>query len=260
MIGLANWYPAAIAYRRWNEFVTAWRYHALVKTHRLPIWPATPLQRLSNELVFADLLRQLRDAHPWIPAPLYTVGGAASHGLIYSLVRSLTEHRFTKVLELGVGQTTKVLSAYSTVTGARVVSLEENADWAAKLRDQHGSPSHTILHAPLTRTAGGSSWYDSAVWRDHVPSGGFDLLVIDGPVGTHGLSRAGIVEFFAELHGAEWAVIWDDLDRLADLRAFVVFRESLRGANEPSNEAFCSGTKLVGFAFTEQYAALGHYC
>ena len=259
MSALSQWYPAHALYQKWKRFAHASRYHAIVKKHRLPLWDATPLERLANEIAYADILRQMTASYGWLPSPLYTVGGAASHGLVYALARALEEYRFSHILELGVGQSTAVLSAYAQTHGATVLSLEENADWAAKLRERHGSASHQIIHAPLVPGARGASWYDPASWREHVPAGGFDLILVDGPVGTKTLSRSGVVAHFKGIRAAEWAVIWDDLDRAADLESFALFTNAARSEGESFGTAFCSGKKVVGFTYTRKFGGLGHY-
>ena len=214
---------------------------------------------MANELAFADVLQQMRSAYSWLPEPLYTVGGAASHGLIYVLTRALIEHQFQRVLELGVGETTKVLSAYSRERQARILSLEDNEAWASELRERCGSALHRIEHAPLTPAPGGASWYDPRVWEAKVPTGGFDLILVDGPIGTQQLSRVGIVDFFSTIAAPEWLVIWDDLDRLPDLQSFVAFTNKLRAAKVNFRLAFCSGTKVVGLACTPRFASVEHY-
>ena len=255
----AHVYPAYLLYAGGQRFLEDWRYHRLVRKNRLPLYYETPLHRLSNEIAYADMLRQLRDCCPWFPPVVYPVGGAAGYGLLYTLVRSLREQSFANVLELGVGQTTTVLSAYSRFSGARVLSLEENAFWADALARQCGSELHRVSHAPLVQSARNTRWYDLRAVGGELPSGRVDLFLVDGPTGTRRVSRAGILDVFFDLCADEWLVFWDDVHRAGDLESFVLFLNEARARRTDVKVGFCTGAKTVGVAFTPKYSGVGHY-
>jgi hypothetical protein len=252
-------YPAYLLYAGAQRFLEDWRYHRLVRRNRLPIYRETPIQKLSNETAYMDMLRQLRDCCPWFPPVVYPVGGAASYGLLYILVRSLREQSFANVLELGVGQTTTLLSAYSRCSGTRILSLDENASWADALGRECSSELHRVRHAPLVQSTRKTPWYDLQAVREELPLGSVDLFLVDGPVGARRFSRAGILDVFFDLCADEWLVFWDDVHRAGDLESFVLFLDAARARKLDVKVGFCTGAKTVGVAFTPKYSSVGHY-
>lgn len=89
------------------------------------------------------------------------------------------------VLELGGGTSTVWLGYLLEGSGARVVSLDHDEDYAARTRqslDRHGlATTVEVRHAPLKAITIGDetfSWYAEQGWSDVA---GIDLLIVDGP-------------------------------------------------------------------------------
>lgn len=111
-----------------------------------------------------------------------------------SLLKRIAEHRRPKIiLELGSGVSTAVLGSKVKEWGGRLVSLEQDADWARKTMSwvrQVGADS-IVLHAPIKKvrygTFGGEmgevGFYDvDACGLDAELQGQkVDMLIIDGP-------------------------------------------------------------------------------
>jgi hypothetical protein len=256
--------PPAIAVKRWVlQQTEAWRYQSIVKRRRLPVYYASPLERLARELACSDLLWSTLRQAQLSDLVLYPIGGAASYGLLYILARALTEQAFSSVLELGAGQTTKLLGRYASISSVRVTTVEHDEAWIRRLRDGVAPERHTLVRAPIRSfmdsQVGRYDWYDlDALFsaREALP---FDLFVIDGPTGTRHYSRFGIVPRFHDLCAEEWLVIWDDLDRSADLESFGEFVHRQQRAGVAVGCAFYVGQRTVGVAFTPKFEAVGHY-
>jgi hypothetical protein len=236
------------------------RYELLVKRSGLPIYRVPPADRMATELAHVDILRRMTQEHPWMPNAVFPVGGAATHAFLAILARALMECRFNKVLELGAGQTTRLLSAWSNTFGAKVWTLENDEHWADEARSAVSSPSHTIVHAPLRADENGHFWYDAKVVRAHLANERVDLIIVDGPVGTRRWSRAGVIERFTELRAEEWVVLWDDLQRQGDLESFAAFIGRLRDTDIPHGVACCQGSRTLGLVFSPEHRRLKHFC
>ena len=78
----------------------------------------------------------------------YPVGGAATYSLFYLLIRIAKELPVKNVLELGAGETTRLLDALRTngVLRAECTTLEHDAGWAARVGEL---VSHNIVHTRL---------------------------------------------------------------------------------------------------------------
>ena len=102
-------------------------------------------------------------------------------------------------------------------------------------------------------------WYDIESVKAALPPVGFDLLLVDGPMGTNHFSRAGVVDWFLSNCPKDWLVIWDDLDRRADLESFALFLETARAKGMRCDSVFCCTGRTVGLAFTEKFRAVRYY-
>lgn len=262
LLGTA-FYPLERAVSSFKRLTETWRYDRIVKLNSLPIYKMSSLQKLAKDLVFIDLFRTVQSNNAWLAVPIYPVGGAVNYGLLYILSRALLEYQFNDVIEFGVGQTTKVLSAYANFLGKRVISIEHDINWVKAVSSSTVAESHEILYAPMKKFRhkkfGEYSWYELPANSDLLKETRFDLFLIDGPPGTKRRSRIGIVEKFPEMCAKEWLIIWDDLDRSGDLETFVIFTESLKETDIDFDYAFCTSMKTVGIIYTKKFQTIRYY-
>ena len=259
---LAKLYPLHWLNRKWVGVRDRWRYHWLARRDGIELYAETSDERLLKDIKAMDLLRRVRVEHEWIPESLLPAGGAADHKFLYVLGRALGQFGFQSVLELGAGETTKLLGAYARHTGAHVVTLEHNKDWVERVRQQGLAETHTVVHCPLEArddsNIGSYSWYalDAAAAAREKP---FELLVVDGPEGTARWSRVGFAKAFSPLHADEWLVLWDDVERIGDFESFALLVRQLRGAGADfGHRLFVSG-RTLGALFTPRFEAVKYF-
>jgi Methyltransferase domain len=140
--------------------------------------------------------------------------GAAAADYLTAVARSVRTVRPRHVLECGSGLTTLLLGALAPPSGYRVLSLEDDEVWMARVRQEVtrlGLESVQVVHTPLTPEADGYSWYSTDAVRDRLPAR-FDLVVCDGPLGTTTGGRFGLLPVLHErLDGA--FILLDDASR-----------------------------------------------
>lgn len=175
-----------------------------------------------------------------------------------------------RILELGSGQTTKVLAAYHRANpGTHVVTLEQDEAWAKILLPQItiDGVRHDYRLCPLedrTLAVPGvaepirTQWYSGAT---DLSTQRFDLILVDGPNhGGHGTdfvpySRAGLLEYIPSILDDNWVMIFDDADRYGDIMTITAFQAILHEAGrahfrfelhgEKTQSVFCSAS--LGF-------------
>ena len=84
------------------------------------------------------------DTHTIIPD-----WGAAGPLLLYLLIRALQELPVRRVLELGSGQTTRLLNAWACSAGRNAVTFEHDQRWATAMASEVDATRLSILHLPL---------------------------------------------------------------------------------------------------------------
>ena len=166
------------------------------------------------EIVYRDLfVRDLRSVG--IEDIFYPVGGAASHGLLYLLLRTMREFEVGSVLELGAGQSTLLFHAARTRLrrDMDVTTVEHDAEWAARVRSQ---VSHPVVHAPLVRVS--SDGKDIRYYSGgFVPADKrFNLVVIDGPpahAAEQRFARIGALTLLPAILATDFMLVVDDAER-----------------------------------------------
>jgi hypothetical protein len=179
----------------------------------------------------------------YAPAAFFVDGASATPSLQLMLVKVLALCRPRTILELGSGQTTKILTIYARESpSSEVLTLEQDATWHALLMDSVPfSANHAYRLAPLEsrsvsipdrRTTISTKWYGGA--DAELETHRFELILVDGPdSGGPGLqggpySRCGIVSQLPERLAESFVIIFDDAERYGERMTIRVVDSLLR--------------------------------
>lgn len=160
------------------------------------------------------------------PPDFFTDGAAANPSLQLLHLKILRFCRPQRVLELGSGQTTKLLSCYARENpSAYVLTLEQDESWARRLQE---SVVHDYRHVPLQSrefTCNGSNLFLKTRWFEEqaeLRDKQFDYVLVDGPdPGTPGTSlneysRSGILQYMPTILASSFVVVFDDAERYGE--------------------------------------------
>jgi hypothetical protein len=165
---------------------------------------------------------------------------AASPSLQLLLAKVLSLCQPTSILELGSGQSTKILSHYARQhPEVHILTIEEDARFHALLSETLQPPTnHAYRTSPLVplEVSIGAEQVSTKWYRDHQLIAGqrFDLILIDGP--THGgigtefvrYSRSGVLTVLPDILAERFAIIVDDTDNYGHFQTARAIREHLR--------------------------------
>lgn len=168
------------------------------------------------------------------------IQSSANYALLFVLMKTIIRAQPRNVLELGCGQTTLLMDALrqAGVWKGELVSLEEDEFWCKEISAEVAT---RVVHAPLEqRRVAGHSASCYRVPATLTPPEGFDLLLIDGPVGTPRWSRLGCLSFVPESLAADFIVILDDYERPGEQDTADEMRRTLKAAGI----AFCEESIL----------------
>jgi 16S rRNA G966 N2-methylase RsmD len=204
----------------------------------------------TSELLYLQLFdKAVERARLKLP-PLFPVGSAANAGLLYALFRLAWDFPDRQWLELGAGQSTLLLDALAK--GGRIaeaLTLEHDAEWADRLRAQ---VTHTVQHAPLRQASvAGVTVPSYTVTLDQR----FDIVVVDGPIGTPRQSRWGALELLREHLADDFVVVFDDAERPGERDTIAKFLELYPA----TSHVFIHAMKSQCLVFTEKYRAVASY-
>jgi hypothetical protein len=203
----------------------------------------------TSELLYANAFNSSAAAFGISLPPLYPLGAAANYSLLYVVLRALTETPASRVLDIGVGQSTRLLNAIAKWRQVDIVSLESDGRWAA-LVAQH--VSHPVLHSPLTtRNVHG---FNVPCFASANITGRFDLIIVDGPEGSRRRSRWGVLEILDQHLSEEFLVIFDDASRSGELDTIKQFVKS-RGKGVAAR--FVHAGKSQCLIYTQKFDTAG---
>jgi hypothetical protein len=154
-------------------------------------------------------------------------GAAASPTLQLTIVKILALCAPDTVLELGSGQSTKVLAQFARAhPAAQILTIEEDAGWHQRLSSTlEAPPNHRYVTSaleprdvrlPKNRGRVSTSWYRDG--EALVEGRRFQLIIVDGPTNFRRgdefvrYSRAGVIPVLPSILADSFAVVIDDTD------------------------------------------------
>lgn len=175
------------------------------------------------------------------PPPLFPIQSAANYSLLYLILRTITELRPARTLELGAGQSTLLLDTI-LADGQECVSMETDEMWAEKLA---AHVRHQVLHSSVT-----NGRYDLR------PEGKFNFVIVDGPIGTKRHSRQSALPILRDQLADDFLVIFDDSERRGERDTIEDF---LRAEPRVSGVSVLHGSSSQCVAFSEFYSAARYF-
>jgi hypothetical protein len=177
------------------------------------------------------------------PRDFFTDAAAANPSFQLLNLKVLSFCRPERVLELGSGQTTKLLSCYHRQNpSAYVLTLEQDAGWVRQLAPHVGHDYRHVEVEPKEFVCAGTGLRLSTKWYKDVPElrqHKFNFILVDGP--DHGgpgtdfvpYSRCGILEHMPAILAPSFVVIFDDAERHGELLTIDALDAILRAAGVP---------------------------
>lgn len=187
-----------------------------------------------REIVFQGIVHRELGRLGIDELPLYPLRSAATYSYLYLLLRAVQELPDLRILELGAGQSTRLLDRLKDRFGLELTTLEHDSGWQQRVQSQVDTQ---VLIAPLmNRTLRGHACdgYDPSVLTE---GSRFNVLLVDGPRSSRTRSRWGCLEFMENWLEDEFLIIFDDAERRGELQTIAAALQLLdqRGVRYRSN-------------------------
>lgn len=173
-----------------------------------------------KELNFADLLHDTIIESGWLHDKSFSLHGwAANYSFIYMLYRILDNAKPQNILEMGMGQTSRLTSQYIAYCNpeATLDIIENDAGWIATYKPQLAQNERIkVYQCDLEFFT-----YDKTECRKYkdldkaIGNTKYDLIIIDGPWGAEQkLPRSNVLDLIKNHNLAEdFIIIFDDTER-----------------------------------------------
>lgn len=178
--------------------------------------------RQYHELNFADLLHDSTQHSPWLKNKNFSLyGWAANYSFIYTLFRILDKVSPRYILEMGLGQTTRLTSQYVAYKNpaATLDVCEHNQSWidiyTPELpRSEHIHVHHLELEYFDFEGKPNDKYKDIAKVTGNTQ---YNLIIVDGPVGGgKNFPRSNIVDLVPQNLAKDFIIIFDDAERAGE--------------------------------------------
>jgi hypothetical protein len=196
-------------------------------------------------------------------------GAAGTPSLHLYILKVILTCQPPRILELGSGQTTRLLSTISRKNvNTRVTTLEQDADWWDRLK---GEVSHERLHYFRSDLEAKSYSCKSGEviqteWYKDLPPDFFDqkfsFIIIDGPddglLGTEfsPYARAGIIWHMHKILSDSFVIIFDDADMYKHQMAIDLVKRELSAHGRKFGSCRIHGVKDQELIFSPEYRFL----
>ncbi|HYV35652.1 MAG TPA: hypothetical protein VE988_08105 [Gemmataceae bacterium] len=189
-----------------------------------------------------------------IQSGLFLDGWSATPCFMLFLYKCLAICKPQRILELGSGQTTKLLARYYQENPtAYICTIEHNADWLAALRPQLAKSGnfHDCRHAPLVDRSFSCKMTNEKIHTlsydipPDVVQQPFNLILIDGPDNGPGspYTREGFLQHVPGVLAQSFTIVFDDTEREDERRMVAAFQRILHAHNIKSIRFELQGVK-----------------
>lgn len=223
---------------------------------------------LQKDMYYGMLFNQITQDSAWLTDMAFAPGGwAVDYCFLYTMFRSLNACKPNNIIELGLGQTTHMLSQYAAwrhvnpTTGLCFhTTYEHDQEWIEFFKSQ----SHVSLNIKQCKLVKDTSVVIDSETYEHANyysdfinlaynSDKYDFVVIDAPFGTKPYSRIHVLELIANdlIDTNHFVIMIDDMNREGEQNTFKKCQEMLKVRGVKFKTQIYSGEKEHGIIVSD---------
>jgi hypothetical protein len=216
------------------------------------------IENQNKEIEWAHIYHDSIRGRKYIEELSLNVGRwAGNYSFFYVLNRILSDYKPKSILDLGLGESSKFISAYleNYLFESNHTIVEQNEDWIDMfLLNNSLSGRSNIIYCPLKKIEIKGYMSNSYDGFDEKITEKFDLYIVDGPFGSERFSRYNILSLVEKMEkGDEFIIIMDDTNRKGELDTVNDIRECLDLIGISYYFGEYSGNKTVSLIVSEKY-------
>lgn len=218
--------------------------------------------RTLGELLWAEVFNSTVSSSEWLVDKSFSPGRwAVGYPYLYLLYRVLDEIRPVRILDLGLGQSTRMIAQYAaSMSGVEHLVVEHDEAWVDFFSRGFRLPHTTsVLRVDWDYTMyKGEEVRIYAGLRDLLKGMEFDLISIDGPFGgdMRAYARIDVLGLLPGCLAPSFVIMIDDFEREGESRTMREMRGALSAADIAHRYASYSGSKDVGLLCSADFGFL----
>jgi len=189
--------------------------------------------------------------------PLNIGRWAGNYSFFYVLNRVLSDFRPLKILDMGLGESSKFISTYleNQLHQSSHTVIEQNSEWITLFKEKFTlTERSTVIYLPLVQKNINSFQVNSYDGLEEQITGIFDLYIVDGPFGSDRFSRFDIIGLLKRLNPQdEFMIIMDDMGRRGEQDTFNEIGKLFKTKGIAYTVGFYEGNKSVAIIASDKY-------
>lgn len=182
-----------------------------------------------DEIIYGLIYESTTRDSKWLAKGISPGRWAVGYNFMYVLYRVLNETNPESILELGAGQTTKLIMDYKKYQkNTKHITIEQDDSWKAQLQKMFEDDLEFIKVLPLKVVdfkGAKVNRYD--YFKETLEKEQFDLILIDGPWGSQGYERIDILDILPNCLTSSFIIIIDDCQSDAAKATMKLLQEKL---------------------------------
>ena len=206
--------------------------------------------RNSEEADWAEIFNNTISDSSWLKHKAFAPGRwAVGYPLLYAMYRVLDEYRPQSILELGLGQSTRMMAQYAKANpDVSHTVVEHDGEWIRLFQEQFALPENSrILQLELTseeyKEAKSVRTYSG--FEENFRGQKFDFILIDAPFGgdMKEYSRIDLLHLLPDCLGERFVIMMDDCERPGETHTAREIEQLLKRYGIEYERGFYNGKK-----------------
>ena len=178
-------------------------------------------RKLLNEILNSQIFHSSIQNNEWLINKSFSPGNwAVDYAFLYTLYRILNEARPQKIVEFGLGQTTKLIDQYSNFYKKITFTFEHDNNWIDFFHHSYNLGAYSkIIYSELSEVdyKGSKTLRYKEDIANKVDGGDIELVILDGPFGSKYYSRIQILDLIPNsININNFCILIDDYQRLGE--------------------------------------------
>lgn len=188
----------------------------------------------NQEILWGMIFNNTIDGSTWLKDKSFSPGRwAVGYPFLYILYRVCNEFKPSSILELGLGQSSKMTAQYSLSAENKHIIVEHDENWIEHCKKTIAFPTNTEIRKMYLDTVKVKN-HPVSVYKDFAKEfidGKFDLILIDAPFGSEYISRIDTLSIIPQTLDKSFIIIVDDCERLGERRTVKEIERKLKKSN-----------------------------
>lgn len=188
-----------------------------------------------KEILWAEIFESAAKNSLWLSDKTFSPGRwAVGYQFLYVMYRVLNEASPQNILELGLGQSTRMIAQYAMEhEGVEHIVVEDNQDWVSFFTGSFTMPSCSKIEMCETEMVPFQNAEQVRVYKglkEKLKGRRFDFIAIDAPWGgdMKEYARIDVLQMLPDCLSENFVILFDDCQRLGEQHTAMEIEECLK--------------------------------